>query len=149
MVLLSAQSIDIFWVGPVHVIFFLMPLFYWVIYKPAVLPLWFIFLAGLVIDFSVDGLLGLHAFAFILYAMALYRLRRIVLSQPILFQFLVFIASAVIFESLKWFLICILTFQLWSFFPPLTAIFINIVAFWPILLVLKGLHRIVSGHGGL
>lgn len=143
LLVFSTLTLDFVAIENVHVIFFLVPLYYWVIHNPMVIPLWFIFLGGLYIDFSVDGLLGLHAFSFIVYYMILYRVRRVILSQPLLYQYCVFGLSAVIFEILRWSMLSLLTWQLWAFFPSLVAVVINIVAFPFILLVLKGLHRIM------
>lgn len=131
----------------VHVVFFLAPLYYWIIHNPMMMPLWFIFLGGLYIDFSVDGMLGLHAFSFVAYYLALYRVRRIALSQPFLYQFCVYAATAVGFEVLRWIMLSLLEWTLWPFFPSLVSVVINIVVFPVIVLVLKLLHRIMSGYG--
>lgn len=144
---MSANTVNFVAMDNVHVMFFLTPLFYWTVYNPLVIPLWFIFLGGLFIDLSMDGLLGLHAFSFIVYYMMLYRGRRIILSQPPLYQFCVFALSAVVFEMLRWMVLSLLLFRLWDFFPSLISVVINIVAFPFIILVLKLLHRIMSGYG--
>lgn len=147
LIIFSTFTLDFVAVDNVHVVFFLASLFYWVVYSPIVLPLWVVFLGGLYIDFSVDGLLGLHAFSFIAYYAILYRMRRIILTQPIVYQYCVFGVTAVFFELLRWSLLSLLTWQIWAFFPSLVAVVINLVAFPVIILVLKGLHRILSGYG--
>lgn len=147
LILFSTLTLDFVAVDGVHTIFFLASLFYWVVYNPLVLPLWVVFLGGLYIDFSVDGLLGLHAFTFVAYYAILYRIRRIILTQPIIYQYFVFGITAVLFEMLRWSLLSLLTWQIWSFFPSLVAVVVNIVTFPVIILVLKGLHRILSGYG--
>lgn len=144
LLIFSTLTLNFIAVENVHAIFFLVPLFYWVVHHPMILPLWFIFLGGLYIDFAVDGLLGLHAFSFLIYYLFLYRIRRIILSQPVLYQYCVFGLSAVLFECLRWIILSLLTWQFWAFFPSLIAVVVNIVAFPVILLVLKGLHRIMS-----
>jgi rod shape-determining protein MreD len=141
------MTLDFVAVDNVHTIFFLVPLFYWVIHRPAVMPLWFVFIGGLYVDFSVDGLLGLHAFSFLAYYLFLYRVRRIILSQPLLYQYCVFGLGAVGFEILRWCMVSLLTWEIWAFLPSLAAFVINIVAFPVIILVLKALHRIMSIHG--
>lgn len=111
------------------------------------MPLWFIFLAGLSIDFAIDGLLGLHAFLFIAFTIFLYKIRRIILSQPALYHYIIFAITVIGFEVIRWTLTSLLTWELWSLWPSLLAIVINIVAYGPILLVLKGVHRVMSGYG--
>ena len=147
LLMASVHTLDFVAVENVHVVFFLAPLFYWTIYNPFVLPLWFIFLSGLCIDFLTDGLLGLHAFSFLMYYIVLYRARRIILSQPPLYQFCVFALTALVFEVLRWVTLTLLMWQMWDFFPSLIAVVINIVAFPIIVLVLKFTHRIMSGYG--
>jgi rod shape-determining protein MreD len=147
LLLMSVKTLDFVAIENVHVIFFLAPLFYWTVHNPFVLPLWFIFLSGLFIDFLTDGLLGLHAFSFLVYYIILYRTRRIILSQPPLYQFMVFSLTALVFECLRWLTLTVLMWQWWDFFPSLVAVVINIVVFPIIILVLKFTHRIMSGYG--
>lgn len=147
LLLMSVHTLHFVAVENVHVVFFLAPLFYWTVHNPFVLPLWFIFLAGLCIDFLGDGLLGLHAFSFLVYYIVLYRARRIILSQPPMYQFFVFALTAFVFEFLRWLTLTVLMWQFWDFFPSLIAVVINIVVFPIIILVLKFTHRIMSGYG--
>lgn len=147
LLIFSMRSLDFLAIENVHSIFFLTPLFYWIIHKPAIMPLWFIFLGGLAIDFAIDGLLGLHAFLFIALTMILFKIRRIILSQPALYHYIIFALIVVGFEIIRWCMVSLLTWELWSLWPSLLAIVINIVAYGLILLVLKGLHRVMSGYG--
>lgn len=147
LLVLSTRMVDFVAMDNVHVILFIAPLFYWTIHQPAVMPLWFIFLGGLYIDFSVDALLGLHAFSFIVYAIILYRLRRIISSQPPLYHFVIFALSVVVFEMLRWIILSLLTFYTAPFLPSVFGIVLNLVAFMPLWLVFRALHRVMSGNG--
>ncbi len=147
LLILSTQTVDFVAVDNVHVVVFLTAIFYWVVHLPAVLPLWFIFIAGLTIDFSLDSLLGLHAFAFVLYTLVLYKTRRIILSQPFIYHLIIFILSVAFFELLRWGGVSLLSMQILSVLPSLLAVVLNIVAFIPLTLVLRHLHRVVSGYG--
>jgi rod shape-determining protein MreD len=147
LLILSTQTVDFLAVDNVHVVVFLTAIFYWVVHMPAVLPLWFIFIAGLAIDFSLDSLLGLHAFAFVLYTLILYKTRRIILSQPYVYHLIIFVVSVAFFELLRWGVISLLSMQILSIFPSLLAVVVNIVAFIPLTLVLRHLHRVISGYG--
>lgn len=146
LLVLSTQTVDFVALNNVHVILFLIPLFYWTIHAPTILPLWFIFLGGLAIDFNVDSLLGLHAFVFVVYYIVLHRLRRIILPQPMLYHFVIFAFSVTIFEIMRWFVMSLLTWQLVEIFPSILGVIMNIVAFFPIILVLKLVERVLSGH---
>jgi rod shape-determining protein MreD len=147
LLLLSGQVVDILALDNVHVIFFMAALFYWIVHRPTLMPLWFVFLGGLYIDFSVDSLLGFHAFGFTLYALFLHKTRRIILSQPIMYHFIIYALSVICFEGLRWGMLSLLTLSS----VPLSQFFmagvVNIILFLPLVLVLKSLHRIVSGYG--
>lgn len=147
LLILSCRSINFLAIDNIHAIFFLAPLFYWIVNKPQIMPLWFIFLGGLAIDFAVDGLLGLHAFLFILLTLTLYRVRRVILSQPFIYTYVIFIIATFIFEIVRYALISALTWQMPIIWPFLLAVVVNIVAYAPIVLVLKSLHRVMSGYG--
>ena len=147
LLIASTQVIDFVAFENVHVIVFFSGLFYWTIYNPSIMPLWFVFLSGLVIDFSVDSVLGLHAFTFIIYTMILYRGRRVIISQPMLYHIMIYALSAIAFEVIRWMLLGILTWQIMPIFPSMISIILNIIFFFPILLVLKAVHRVMSGYG--
>lgn len=142
----STQTVGFVSVPNVHVIVFLAPLFYWTIHKPAMMPLWFIFLSGLVIDFATDSPLGLHAFGFILFYMVLFNIRRIVLSQPIFYHVIIFAFAAFGFELLRWCLVSLLGWSLLPVYPPVLGGVINVLLFIPGLVVLRMLHKFMSGH---
>ena len=147
LLLMSVRTLDFVAIENVHVVFFLLPLFYWTVNNPFVLPLWAVFLSGLFIDFLTDGLLGLHAFSFLIYYLMLYRTRRVILSQPPIYQYLLFMVTAAVFECLRWIILTVLMWQIWDFYPSIAAVVINIVIFPIIALVLKFVHRIMSGYG--
>lgn len=147
MLIISTQSVSFVFLDNVHAVLFLVPLFYWVIHNPSMMPLWFVFLGGLMIDFSVGSLLGLHAFGLIVYFIILYRVRRIILSQPFLYHVLIFIVSAIAFEVLRWGVISVLQMDMLDIYPFVLALVLNLVLCMPIMLVLKLLHRLMSGYG--
>jgi rod shape-determining protein MreD len=143
----SCVTIDFVSIENVHVIFFLAPLFFWTVYRPDFMPLWFVFLAGFAIDLSVDAPIGLHSFGFLVLAIILLRFRRIIVSQPFIYHILIYAVSSSIFEILRWALLSLLSMQIITLFPSLLTVVINIIVFLPLVLVLRGVHRIVSPHG--
>ena len=143
----STQVVDFVAMDNVHVMVFLIALYHWTINAPSMMPYWFVFLGGLAIDMSVDSLLGLHAFTFLAYVLVLGRVGRIIKSQPLMYHVVIFILSATLFEILRWVVMGILTASIMPIFPSVFSIVLNIVAFLPIILVLKGAERVVFGHG--
>jgi len=147
LLIASTQVVDFVAVDNVHVMVIIIAIYYWTIHAPAMMPYWFVFLSGLVIDVSVDSPLGLHAFAFLAYVLVLNRVARIIKSQPIAYHIVIFILSAAIFEMLRWAIISMLSLNLLPIFPSLLSVVLNCVAFLPVMLVLRGVSRVVFGHG--
>jgi len=147
LLIASTQVVDFVAFDNVHVMVFLIAIYYWTVNAPSVLPYWFVFLGGLLIDMSVDSLLGLHAFTFLIYVLVLGRVARIIKSQPLMYHVVIFILSAALFEIMRWSVMSLLTFSVMPIFPSVMSIVLNIVAFLPIMLVLKGVSRVVFGHG--
>ena len=131
----------------VHVVIFLTAIFYWTVHMPSVMPMWFIFLGGLAIDFSLDSPIGVHAFGFVVYALILYKTRRVILSQPFVYHLVVFMLSVTCFELLRWGFVSALSMQMVTIFPSVVSVVLNIVAYIPLALVLRHLHRVISGYG--
>lgn len=57
-------------------------LYFWLIYRPALWPVWLIFILGLVLDLAGSGLAGLNAFSFLGLALIIRGQRRFLLGQP-------------------------------------------------------------------
>jgi rod shape-determining protein MreD len=147
LLIASTQVVDFVAVDNVHVMVILIAIYYWTINVPAMMPYWFVFLSGLVVDISVDSLLGLHAFTFLVYVLILERVARIIKSQPLMYHIVIFILSAALFEIVRWGMISLISLNLMPVFPSVLSVVLNCVAFLPVMLVLKGLSRIVFGHG--
>jgi len=147
MVILSMQTIDFVAVENVHTIFFLAAVFYWTVHLPMAMPLWFVFLGGVAIDFAVDAPLGLHSFGLVLFAVILNRFRLIIMSQPFLYHLILFLMVAALFEVVRWIALCLLSMSLVPVYPALLSVVVNIVAFVPLTLVFGAVHRVISSHG--
>ena len=144
--ILSTQTVGFVAVNNVHVVLFLAPLFYWTIHKPSVMPVWFIFLSGLIVDFAVDSFLGLHAFGFIIFYIILFNIRRIILSQPIFYHIIIYAFAAFIFEVVRWALVSILDWHVLPLYPSLLGFVLNVIAFLPAIFLLKTFHRAMAGY---
>jgi rod shape-determining protein MreD len=142
--LLSVKTIDFLAVENVHAVIFLVPLFYWTIHKPALMPLWFVFISGLIIDFAVHSFIGLHAFGFIIFTMILQKNRRVILSQPIFYHAIIFAAVVALFEIIRFVIFGFFSWSLMAFAPALTAFIVTIILFFPSIIILKTIHRVIN-----
>ncbi|HOO51287.1 MAG TPA: rod shape-determining protein MreD [Alphaproteobacteria bacterium] len=81
LLLLSLINIPSLQSGEIRQGFFLIGLYFWTIYRPNLLPYSIVFLLGIVMDVLSGGLLGLHAFCFMVLAIVVRGQRRFLLGQ--------------------------------------------------------------------
>lgn len=108
LLILNIVALPVPVLSGVKVPFAFMAIYYWAMYRPAILPSWLLFVSGLVFDI-VSGLpLGINALSYVLLGWLITRRRRFLLSQPfpvIWFFFGIFSAAML---ALQWAVFCIL-----------------------------------------
>lgn len=81
LMFLSMINIPALQSGEIRQGFLLIGLYFWTLYRPQLLPYSLVFLIGLSMDLLTGGLLGLHAFCFMVLAMVVRSQRRFLLGQ--------------------------------------------------------------------
>jgi len=81
LLLLSLVNIPVLQSGEIRQGFFLIGLYFWTTYRPNLLPYPVVFFFGLVMDLISGGLIGLHAFCFMVLAIIVRGQRRFLLGQ--------------------------------------------------------------------
>lgn len=121
--------------------FFLMAIYYWSIHRPSLIPVWFCFACGLVIDLG-GGVVGVNALMFVLFRWLILRQRRFLMGQPFLSLVLGFAIVCTVYSIVQWG-ISGLPNMMW---PPVTHLAVSVlygVVFSPMFLVfLQASHRI-------
>ena len=82
--------------------FFLITIYYWSLYRPTLIPVWLVFLSGLVMDLLSGVPLGLHAFIFVLVRWSVTRQRRFLTGQTFLMVWLAFVFVFLASLLLQW-----------------------------------------------
>lgn len=91
----------------------LMAIYYWCIYRPALLPSWLLFVIGLLFDLlSGMPFVGLSAFLFLLCRIALLDQRRFLTGQAFPMIWLGFTVLNAVFHFLYWLIFSLLSFQI-------------------------------------
>lgn len=85
--------------------FLLMALYYWAIYRPALLPPILVFIIALALDVSNGTALGLHCLVLLPIFLFLKKQRRFLFEQPFFVVWLGFAATAVVVNCAYWFLV--------------------------------------------
>lgn len=81
--------------------------YYWVIYRPELMPGWAVFLLGLVQDLLGGGPLGIHALVFLLLVAAVGAQRRFLATGSFAFVWAIFLPVAAATFFLIWLLYCL------------------------------------------
>ncbi len=110
----------------------LISIYYWVIYRPDLMPGWAVFLLGFIQDLLGGGPLGIHALVFLLMAATVGAQRRFLATGSFTLVWALFLPVAAISFLLIWLLYCL---NLGMLIDPRSAMFqyMTTVAVYPCL----------------
>lgn len=98
----------------------LVAVYYWCVHKPELMPIWIVFVLGLIQDVLSGGLIGVHAISLLcVYAFISWQ-RRVFTGAPFTLVWCVFIVVAGVALTLEWLLHCL---GLFVFLDPRPAFF--------------------------
>lgn len=110
--------------GEIRPCFSIMAIFYWSVYRPTLIPNWFVFLLGLMLDL-VSGLpLGLNAFIFLLTYWIISDQRRVFVGQPFITIMLGFALVLSVSNIMRWVLFSLVS-GAWPPFMPVLGIILS------------------------
>lgn len=123
--------------------FTLMAIYYWSIYRPKLVPVWLVFMAGILFDFISGVPVGVHAFIFVAARWIVTDQRLLLSSQSYAAVWIGFIVVNLIAVAVEWFLFGLIQFQ-WSPLQPAALMFASGVLLFPaVSLVLHLAHRVL------
>jgi rod shape-determining protein MreD len=126
---------------------FLMCIYYWSIYRPALVPVVLVFAAGILMDLLGGVPLGFNALIFVLMQWVVTDQRRFLLAQPFVMIWVVFAFLSLAAMMIQWALFGLAHFN-WPSLKPLGFSFIMGVAVFPAIFVLLHLtHKILPSPG--
>lgn len=130
--------------GSVKAPLLLMAIYYWAIYRPTLLPVWLIFLAGLLMDLISNLPLGLTALVFVLAQWIVIDQRRYLMGQSFLMIWIGFAIVSAAVALIQWGLFGLLSGSRWPSPRPLGFSFLFGVALFPLIsLLLHMTHKIL------
>lgn len=83
-------------------LFAFMAVFYWGIYQPELVPIWFVFLLGLFQDFLYQAVPGISSFLLILFWWIVISQRRFLMKESFFAQWLIFAVSIGLISLVNW-----------------------------------------------
>lgn len=143
LLLLSLVSFSIPHTDTIKPLLILVPFYYWTIYRPSLLPLFYVFIMGLLVDFVLGFPVGLHAILFIVIRIIIKSQRLFLMGQPYLMFWLGFAIVSTSLYALEW---AFFSMRYLSFMPLSGVFSSNVVTilFFPfIALILTFIQKIL------
>ena len=133
MIILNLTHLPFFGEDGARFSFLLIGVYFWLIYRPALIPYPLLFVSGLLLDILSGGLVGLNALCFMVLGIIVRNQRRYLLGQSWSVVWAGFCVAAIIVSSIQF-----LSYSLaYLAFPTLLPIFFGLVVsflLYPVLL---------------
>lgn len=123
--------------------FFLMALYYWSLFRPTLLPLWLVFIAGLGFDLLGGGILGVYALLFLVVRVFVTRQRRFLIGQTFMMIWLGYALLSSVFVLMQWAMLSVLSLQMLPIGESLLHALLSTVFFLPIYMMLHVAHQLL------
>lgn len=123
--------------------FFLMALYYWSLFRPTLLPLWLVFVAGLGFDLMGGSVLGVYALLFMAVRVFVTRQRRYLIGQTFLMIWLGYALLAGVFVVLQWGMYSLFFLQVLPIVNSLFLAALSTILFLPVYAVLHFAHQLL------
>lgn len=144
LLLFSMVSFSLPYTDTVRPLFIIIPIYYWSVYRPSLMPVIFVFMLGLIIDFVSGFPVGIHAIIFVIVQILIKSQRLFLMGQPYLMFWLGFavISSGVYF--FQWLFFTIRYFNLMPIADVLASNIITILLFPITALILTFIQRLLT-----
>lgn len=148
--LLNLVSFSIPYAGDVKPFFLLMVVYYWALYRPALIPPALVFVYGLIMDFaSGTPFVGLSALSLLAAQWIVKSQRLFLMGQTFIMIWLGFFLIGLVAVSLEWFVFSLLSWKIAALAPVAAGMGLSVLIFPAISAVLYLSHRLLpfSGKG--
>lgn len=123
--------------------FFIMGLYYWAVFRPTLIPPFYLFLLGVGMDFLTLMPAGSHAAIYLLIYWFVRMQRRYLMGQPFSIIYSGFILAAIVYAFLIWGVSALYYMQLISPWPLLIYLLFSVLLFPFMIFVFVLTHRIL------
>ena len=144
--MLNIVSVSYPLTGLIKAPFFLMTIYYWAIYRPTLMPAWFVFIAGCVMDFLSGFPVGLSAFVFLLIQWTVTDQRRFLMGQSFMVVWFGFVVVSLGTIAAQWAVFSLIQTQ----FLPVQSLLVSSVfgiALFPVIcIMLHFTHKLLPAQ---
>jgi rod shape-determining protein MreD len=120
--------------------FYLMAIYFWSVYRPTLLPVWLVFISGILLDLLSGTPLGLNAALFVLIRLVVVDQRRFLLAQSFIMVWLGFAVVNFIYNAFQWLILSTLSLQFMPLHDLWTSVLLGFV-FFPVLSIVLHITR--------
>lgn len=144
--LLNIVSFSMPHAGDFKPFFLLMAVYYWAIYRPTVMPVFYTFILGIVMDLQTGLPVGLSALVMISIQIIVRRSRLFLMGQSYVTVWIGFAVIALINALFLWLVISLVSYSssgMMPLLPSLVAAGLSVLLFPLASLVLQAVHRVL------
>ena len=146
--LVNAQAPSVLSIGGAGTPFLLMGIYYWSVYRPTLVPLWLVFVLGLLLDLLSGSPVGLNTAVFVATRWLVTDQRLFLMGQSFMIVWLGFVFVCGIAVSSQWIIYGALK-MLWSASETIPAtIALGAVLFPPVSVFLHATHQLLPSGSG-
>lgn len=127
--------------GSFKAAFLLMGVYYWSIFRPTLLPVWLVFVCGLLLDLLNFYPPGLNALIFVTVRWLVSDSRRFLMAQGFAMLWLVFGLVAAVSQSLQWLIYALLSHAFVPFLPVAASMGLAMALFPLVCIFLHMTHK--------
>lgn len=118
---------------------------YWAIFRPNLLPVWFVFIIGFIEDFySFNTPYGTHSFILIISYGILVSQRRFIATQNFIVGWLMFAIFAALAMLLRWAIIGLFNWYLFPLYGVFTSLMLTISIYPLIFIILTFISHLIA-----
>lgn len=143
MILLSLVSFSLPYSDSIRPFFILMPIYYWSIYRPSIVPTVILFAIGLIIDFVSGFPIGLHAALFVIVNLIVKQQRLFLMGQPYPMFWVGFSIVTLFVFSAQWLFFSAINLHFFDITDKIASAFITILFFPFIAMIMAFIQKIL------
>lgn len=143
LAVLDLISFSMPYAGNVRPFFLLVGVYYWAVYRPTLMPPWYVFALGLMTDILSGLPVGLSAFVLVCVQWIVRSQRLYLMGQSFLGMWMGFGVTCLIVAAMQIILFSVVTQSLPPVAPALASVGLSVCLFPAISLALVGTHRLL------
>lgn len=143
MLLFSLVSFSLPYTDSIRPFFILMPLYYWSVFRPSLVPAVILFALGLIVDFVSGFPIGLHAALFVIVNLTVKKQRLFLMGQPYPMFWMGFSVVATFVYTVQWLFFSLINLKLIGITDIIASNLITIFFFPFIAMIMAFIHKIL------